>query len=75
MDSLLSFLKSSWNIVGPEICKVVREFFWTGKLLKGINATRIVLVPKVECPRKVIDFRPIACCITLYMCISKIIVN
>ncbi|XP_023757720.2 uncharacterized protein LOC111906233 [Lactuca sativa] len=67
--------KSSWNIVGPEVCKAVREFFWSGKLLKGINATRIVLVPKVEVPRKVSDFRPIACCNTFYKCISKIIVN
>ncbi|XP_052623751.1 uncharacterized protein LOC128129111 [Lactuca sativa] len=69
------FFKSSWSIVGPDVCKAVREFFWTGKLLKGINATRIVLVPKVEVPRKVSDFRPIACCNTFYKCISKIIVN
>ena len=66
---------SSWSIVGPDVCKAVREFFWTGKLLNGINATRIVLVPKVEVPRKVSDFRPIACCNTFYKCISKIIVN
>ncbi|XP_023758688.2 uncharacterized protein LOC111907126 [Lactuca sativa] len=67
--------KSTWCIVGPEVCKAVREFFWTGKLLKGINATRLVLVPKVEVPRKVSDFRPIASCNTFYKCISKIIVN
>ena len=69
------FFKSAWSIVGPDVCKAVREFFWTGKLLNGINATRIVLVPKVEVPRKVSDFRPIACCNTFYKCISKIIVN
>ncbi|XP_023758687.1 uncharacterized protein LOC111907124 [Lactuca sativa] len=69
------FFKSAWSIVGPEICKAVSEFFWTGKLLKGINATRIVLIPKVENPRKVPEFRPIACCNTFYKCISKIIVN
>ncbi|CAH1428278.1 unnamed protein product [Lactuca virosa] len=69
------FFKTAWNIVGPEVCKAVREFFWTGKLLKGLNATRIMLVPKVEFPRKVSDFRPIACCNTLYKCISKIRVN
>ena len=69
------FFKSAWNIIGSEVCKAVREFFWTWKLLKGINATRVILIPKVDMPRKVADFRPIACCNTLYKCISKVIVN
>ncbi|GKB79070.1 RNA-directed DNA polymerase, eukaryota, reverse transcriptase zinc-binding domain protein, partial [Tanacetum coccineum] len=44
-----------------------------GKILKEINSTIIALVPKIQTPLKVSDFRPIACCNVLYKCISKII--
>lgn len=40
-----------------------------------MNATLISLVPKIQTPNKVSDFRPIACCNVLYKCISKIITN
>nr|GFA46096.1 hypothetical protein [Tanacetum cinerariifolium] len=46
-----------------------------GKLLKEVNATVISLVPKISTPRRVSDFRPIACCNVVYKCISKIMVN
>lgn len=39
----------------------------------GVNATTIALVPKLDTPLKVSDFRPIACCNVLYKCISKIL--
>ncbi|GJR26775.1 RNA-directed DNA polymerase, eukaryota, reverse transcriptase zinc-binding domain protein [Tanacetum coccineum] len=69
------FYKSAWSIIGKDICKAVQEFFITGKLLGEVNATLISLVPKVQNPDKVFEFRPIACCNVMYKCISKIITN
>ena len=57
------------------MCSAVQEFFCTGKLLKKFNATVIALIPKVEHPTTVWQFRPIALCNVLYKCITKIIAN
>ncbi|XP_010670560.3 uncharacterized protein LOC104887594 [Beta vulgaris subsp. vulgaris] len=46
-----------------------------GKLLKEVNATTITLIPKVKCPKTVVEFRPISCCNTLYKCITKVLCN
>ncbi|GJX57973.1 RNA-directed DNA polymerase, eukaryota, reverse transcriptase zinc-binding domain protein [Tanacetum coccineum] len=44
-------------------------------MLGELNVTLIALVPKIETPGKVSDFRPIACCNVLYKCISKILTD
>ncbi|XP_039173479.1 uncharacterized protein LOC120295928 [Eucalyptus grandis] len=52
-----------------------QDFFVTGKLLKQINTTIIALVPKIPNASTVHDFKPIACCNTIYKCITKLIAN
>lgn len=69
------FFKSAWPVIGEEVCIAVKEFFRSGKLLKEVNATLIALIPKVDCPQRVGEFRPIALCNVLYKCISKILAN
>nr|GFA91073.1 hypothetical protein [Tanacetum cinerariifolium] len=59
-EALNLFFKDSWSVVGDDVCKAVRDFFYNGKLLKEINSTVISLVPKVAAPSKVSDYRPIA---------------
>lgn len=69
------FFKSAWNVLGKDVISAVKEFFSSGKLLKEVNASIISLIPKVQNPQSVGEFRPIALCNVLYKCISKILAN
>ncbi|PWA89784.1 RNA-directed DNA polymerase, eukaryota, Reverse transcriptase zinc-binding domain protein [Artemisia annua] len=68
-----TFYKKAWSVMGSEVCMAVKEFFKNGKLFGEVNATLLSMVPKVNTPNKVSDFRPIACCNVIYKCISKIL--
>ncbi|GJX75386.1 hypothetical protein Tco_0313981 [Tanacetum coccineum] len=70
-----AFFKSSWDIIGSDVSRAVREFFINGRLLKELNHTIIALIPKVNSPARVNDYRSISCCNVLFKCISKIIAN
>ncbi|GJY63013.1 RNA-directed DNA polymerase, eukaryota, reverse transcriptase zinc-binding domain protein [Tanacetum coccineum] len=69
------FFKKSWEVTGKDVCDAIKEFFSKGQLLGELNSTLITLVPKIQNPQKVSDFRPIACCNVIYKCISKIVTN
>ncbi|KAL0310172.1 UNVERIFIED_CONTAM: hypothetical protein Scaly_2954200 [Sesamum calycinum] len=69
------FFKATWAVVGEDVCHAVMEFFNHGRLLKQLNATLITLIPKVQMPTKVGDFRPISCCNVVYKIITKIMVK
>ncbi|KAL0402454.1 UNVERIFIED_CONTAM: hypothetical protein Slati_4275300 [Sesamum latifolium] len=68
MDTLQHFLKAPGQLLGT-------IFFIMGKLLKQINATIIALIPKVQMPARVSEYRPISCCNVLYKVITKLIVK
>ncbi|GJZ58864.1 putative RNA-directed DNA polymerase [Tanacetum coccineum] len=70
-----AFFKKAWDVVANEVTDAVCEFFVNGKLLKELNHTIIALIPKVQTPTRVNDYRPISCCNVLFKCISKIIGN
>ncbi|XP_022024390.1 uncharacterized protein LOC110924702 [Helianthus annuus] len=69
------FFKGAWPIIGSAVSNAVIDFFVTGKLLRELNHTLIVLLPKTTSPSVVTDYRPIACCNVLYKCISKIVAD
>ncbi|KAL0287559.1 UNVERIFIED_CONTAM: hypothetical protein Sradi_7122000 [Sesamum radiatum] len=70
-----AFFKAAWSVIGTEFVEAVSEFFRTGRLLKQINTTILALIPKVQLPTFVSDFRPIACCNVTYKTITKIMVS
>ncbi|XP_062094142.1 uncharacterized protein LOC133800206 [Humulus lupulus] len=63
------FYKGMWQNIGDDISEAILEFFHYGQLLAKLNETALALVPKTEMPSRAVDYRPIACCNTLYKCI------
>jgi hypothetical protein len=54
------FLKDFWeDVKGGMMCSIT-DFHKNGRLTRGINSTFIALIPKVDSPQRLNDFRPIS---------------
>lgn len=71
----VSFFQSYWDIVGRDIVEAVRSFMYSGRLVRGMNHTHIVLIPKVKCPMKMGQLRPISLCNVAYKVLAKVLAN
>jgi hypothetical protein len=69
------FIKDFWGDLKEDVMRFVREFHRNGKLTKGINSTFIALIPKVECPQTLNDYRPISLVGSLYKILAKLLAN
>jgi hypothetical protein len=56
------FYQNSWDVVGPLMCDFIKKAWKDPRLLEEINLTDICLIPKVEKPEFVNQFRPISLC-------------
>jgi hypothetical protein len=55
--------------------RFISEFHRNGRLTKGLNATFIALIPKVDSPQQMNDFRPISLVSSLYKFLAKVLAN
>lgn len=58
-----------------DIIGFLTEFHRNGKLSRGIYSTFIVLIPKVESPQKLNEFRPISLVGNMYKILAKLLAN
>ncbi|KAA3468586.1 reverse transcriptase [Gossypium australe] len=57
------FFQKYWHIVGKE---VLENFEWRGRV-EATNMTVIVLIPKVQKPTTLVNFRPISLCTSAFV--------
>ena len=69
------FYHKYWHLTGDEVTKAALTCLNTGKILQAVNHTYITLIPKVQNPEAVVDFRPISLCNVIYKIISKVLAN
>ncbi|XP_059073804.1 uncharacterized protein LOC131874442 [Cryptomeria japonica] len=72
---LMFFFQHFWDVVGEDVSNVVKEFFGARSLLKELNATFIVLIPKKQGVDSLHAFRPIILCNSFYKIISKVLTS
>ena len=69
------FSQKYWDIIGRDMVNAVTSFFYTGNLLRAVNETLITLIPKIDNPLNLTQYRPISLCNTTYKIISKVLAN
>ena len=71
----MGFIKDFWPELKSDIMRFVLEFHRNGRLSKGINNNFIALIPKIDNPHRLNDFRPIALVGCLYKILAKLSAN
>ena len=69
------FYHNQWLVVGRSLCAMVKDVFDKGEMSNEINSTGIVLIPKVDHPETLSQFRPISLCNVRYKIITKLVAN
>jgi hypothetical protein len=69
------FLKKFWTDIKVDFLRFVMEFHRNGRLPKGVNTTFIALIPKIDSPQRLNDFRPISLVGCMYKVLANILAN
>ena len=69
------FFQKYWNIVSDDVIEAVLSVLASGHVLHKMNYTHIVLIPKINEPKIVADFRPISLANVVSRIVSKVLAN
>lgn len=70
-----NFIKEFWVILKGDLGGMFDEFFENAKLPKGMNSYFLVLVPKISCPQRLTDYKPISLLGCLYKILAKVLAS
>lgn len=75
LDLDLDYNRHSSDIIGEDVINYVKEFEISEKIPRGCNSSCIALLPKVEDPLFMSDYRPLSLIGCQFRIIAKILVN
>lgn len=67
------FYQRYWNIISSDVCQLYLNVLNGSEGVAAFNHTLIALIPKVNSPSRVTEFRPISLFNVLYKIISKVL--
>ncbi|GJX81479.1 RNA-directed DNA polymerase, eukaryota [Tanacetum coccineum] len=70
-----AFVKKYWDIIQKDMFDFINSFFVSSEMPHGANSSFFTLIPKVNNPTLITDFRPISLIDTHYKIIVKILAN
>ncbi|XP_016199953.1 uncharacterized protein LOC107640962 [Arachis ipaensis] len=69
------FYKEFWDSLSNDVCGLVKRAFEGEPMNAAIFDTLVVLIPKVEVPSSLREFRSISLCNVIYKIVTKVLVN
>ncbi|KAA3461526.1 reverse transcriptase [Gossypium australe] len=69
------FFQKYWHIVGKDVTSFCLGILNNGQSFGHLNSTNILLIPKIQNPGNLSNFRPISLCTTIYKIVAKAIAN
>lgn len=71
----VEFYQKAWHVVGRKVYEFVKKMWESPSEIAIINQTYIRLIPKMNHPKFVSQFRLISLCNAIYKVVSKVLVE